>query len=99
VKTKEECMTKAKPFNISMEVVREAFRRIRSRGWIQYYGAFWRSALDRIFHLINMHIVSWFKAKYRVRLNGRAWEWLMNVINRQPDLFEHWKQRNVAAGQ
>jgi RNA-directed DNA polymerase len=69
------------------------------RGWIQYYGAFWRSALDQIFHLINMHLINWFKAKYRVKVNGRAWEWLKKVINRQPDLFEHWKLRNVAAGQ
>ena len=62
------------------------------RGWIGYYGAFYRSRLYPIALRIDQHSVRWAMQKYK-RLRGkpqRAWAWLDAVRQRQPGLFAHW---------
>jgi RNA-directed DNA polymerase len=62
------------------------------RGWIGYYGAFYRSRLYPIALRIDQHLVRWAMQKYK-RLRGRphkAWAWLNAVWQRQPRLFVHW---------
>ena len=62
------------------------------RGWIGYYGAFYRSRLYPIATRIDQHLVRWAMQKYK-RLRGRpqrAWAWLDAVRQRQPRLFVHW---------
>ena len=62
------------------------------RGWINYYGAFYRSRLYPIALRIDQHLVRWAMQKYK-RLRGkpqRAWDWLDAVRQRQPSLFVHW---------
>lgn len=39
------------------------------RGWMQYYGAFYRSALHPLLHRINAYLVRWIRKKYK-RLSG-----------------------------
>ena len=62
------------------------------RGWIGYYGAFYRSKLSLIAWRIDQHLVRWAMQKYK-RLRGRtlrAWAWLEAVRQHQPTLFAHW---------
>ncbi len=62
------------------------------RGWIGYYGAFYRSSLHSIARRIDQHLVRWAMQKFK-RLRGkpqRAWDWLNAVRQRQPELFAHW---------
>jgi RNA-directed DNA polymerase len=62
------------------------------RGWISYYGAFYRSELHSLAWRIDQHLVRWAMQKYR-RLRGRAgraWAWLYGVRERQAKLFAHW---------
>ena len=62
------------------------------RGWIGYYGAFYRSKLSLIARRIDQHLVRWAMQKYK-RLRGRtlkAWTWLGAVSQHQPKLFAHW---------
>ena len=62
------------------------------RGWISYYGAFYRSELHTIAWHIDQHLVRWAMQKYK-RLRGRtlrAWAWLDAVRQHQPKLFAHW---------
>ena len=35
------------------------------RGWIRYYGAFYRTALDRLLRRINAYLVRWLRRKYQ----------------------------------
>jgi len=76
------------------------------RGWIGYYGAFYRSELYSLAWRIDQHLVRWAMQKFR-RLRGRtgrAWAWLNGVRERQPRLFAHWhllpspQRRLVGAG-
>ena len=62
------------------------------RGWINYYGAFYRSELGFMAKRINEHIVRWAMHKFK-RLRGsrkRAWAWFHAVQQREPRLFVHW---------
>jgi RNA-directed DNA polymerase len=63
------------------------------RGWINYYGRFYRSVLRPILRHINAYLVRWAMNKYK-RLRGsrhRARQWLVAVFGRQPGLFHHWR--------
>ena len=62
------------------------------RGWINYYGAFYRSELNSLARRINEHLVRWAMHKFK-RLRGKwmkAWAWLLAAGRRQPKLFAHW---------
>jgi RNA-directed DNA polymerase len=62
------------------------------RGWINYYGAFYRSELYSLAMRINEHLVRWAMHKFK-RLRDqptRAWAWLDAVRQHQPSLFAHW---------
>ena len=76
------------------------------RGWINYYGAFYRSALISLAKRIDEHLVRWAMQKFK-RLRNRpqkAWAWLRDVRRRAPALFAHWRLlarydgRSVGAG-
>jgi RNA-directed DNA polymerase len=70
------------------------------RGWINYYGAFYRSELGFLAKRINEHLVRWATHKFK-RLRDRplrAWAWLKTVCRRQPRLFAHWHLLPFIAG-
>ena len=61
------------------------------RGWMQYYGAFYRSALYPLLTRINAYLMRWARNKYR-RFKGRhqlqqAWQ---RVTAGYPRFFAHW---------
>lgn len=63
------------------------------RGWMQYYGAFNKSALFPLLKRINAYLIRWLRGKYR-RLR-RSWSktmrtWLHGVQS-APTLFAHWQ--------
>jgi RNA-directed DNA polymerase len=62
------------------------------RGWINYYGAFYRSVMYSLASRIDEHLVRWAMQKFkRLRSNPtRAWRWLHAARRRQPALFAHW---------
>jgi RNA-directed DNA polymerase len=62
------------------------------RGWIGYYGAFYRSELYSLARHIDEHLVRWAMQKFK-RLRGKAATaraWLDAVRQHQPRLFAHW---------
>jgi RNA-directed DNA polymerase len=63
------------------------------RGWVNYYGAYQRSALVPVLHRIDYHLVKWVKWKYKKQGNysKRPIRWLGQVASHQPELFAHWK--------
>lgn len=61
------------------------------RGWIQYYGTFYRSALDPILRRINAYLVRWLRRKYqRLRPFHKAKACWRRIVRQQPRLFAHW---------
>ena len=61
------------------------------RGWMQYYGAFYRSALLPLLRRINAYLMRWLRKKYKrlaSKKKARAcWE---RVTAQHPRLFAHW---------
>jgi RNA-directed DNA polymerase len=62
------------------------------RGWIQYFGRFYKSALYPVFRHLNGLLVRWAMRKYkRLRRHRRRAEyWLGCLARREPRLFAHW---------
>lgn len=63
------------------------------RGWINYYGSFYKSVLYPTFGHLNRILVRWAMRKFR-RLRHhltKAVYWLGRIANRQPELFPHWQ--------
>lgn len=63
------------------------------RGWINYYGSYYKSALYPILRQIDRSLTKWATRKYK-RLRGhsrRATHWLGRIACRQPGLFAHWR--------
>jgi RNA-directed DNA polymerase len=62
------------------------------RGWIGYYGAFYRSELYSLAQRIDQHLVRWAMHKFKRLRNQprKAWAWLASVRQRVPKLFAHW---------
>lgn len=62
------------------------------RGWMNYFGAFNRSAMKGTLDVIQMRLIKWAMCKYK-RFKGhrrRAEEWLNGIKEREPGMFAHW---------
>jgi RNA-directed DNA polymerase len=62
------------------------------RGWINYYGRFYKSALYPTLRHIDQTLARWAHRKFKSlqRHRRRARHWLDRVARRQPRLFAHW---------
>jgi group II intron reverse transcriptase/maturase len=61
------------------------------RGWMQYYGAFHRSALYPLLSRINAYLVRWIRNKYtRLRAVKKAITCWRGITERYPRLLAHW---------
>lgn len=61
------------------------------RGWLNYYGKFYRSALNPILTHLDDSLARWAQRKYKkLRSLPQARKWLAAVQKRQPRLFAHW---------
>jgi RNA-directed DNA polymerase len=63
------------------------------RGWINYYGKYYKSALYPILNQLNKSLMKWAMRKYKM-LRGRqfkAFHWLGRVMRKNLWLFAHWR--------
>ncbi len=61
------------------------------RGWMTYYGRYYRTALNRLLKRINTYLVRWAQRKYkRLRPFRKALRWWTRLTERQPRMFAHW---------
>lgn len=61
-------------------------------GWLNYYGSYYKSALDQIRNHVDRKLISWAIRKYK-RMKGsqrRAIRWLNNIKKKDPTLFVYW---------
>lgn len=63
------------------------------RGWMQYYGRFYQTALNPLLNRINTYLVRWARGKFRrLRRFTTAKAWWRALIRRYPTGFVHWRQ-------
>lgn len=63
------------------------------RGWVNYYGRYYRSALYPTLRHIDARLAWWAFRKFKSlkRRRGLAWAWLARIARQQPGLFAHWR--------
>jgi RNA-directed DNA polymerase len=63
------------------------------RGWINYYGQYYKSALYPTFRVLDRTLVRWATRKYKRLRNHRrrATYWLGRIACREPQMFAHWQ--------
>ena len=63
------------------------------RGWVNYYGRFYKSALTPVLRCLERSLVYWARRKFKRlrRHQRRAVHWLGRVALREPHLFEIWR--------
>ncbi len=62
------------------------------RGWIGYYGNFYRTQLRPLLRRIDLYVIRWARRKFkRLRYKTRgARDWLARLCRAKPKLFAHW---------
>jgi RNA-directed DNA polymerase len=70
------------------------------RGWMNYYGRYYRTALDRLLRRINTYLMRWEQRKYKqLRPFRKARRWWNKLTERQPRMFAHWaRMTELSAG-
>jgi RNA-directed DNA polymerase len=63
------------------------------RGWMNYYGRFYRSKVVQVLRHLNVALAGWARRKFRrFRRRERAsMYWLGNIARRESKLFAHWQ--------
>jgi len=63
------------------------------RGWIDYYGRFYRSALYPVMAHVDLHLAKWIARKHKRarRSQTRAFDWLRRIRRDHPRMFVHWR--------
>lgn len=82
--------------NLSLEELAVRFNPI-IRGWINYYGKFFKSSLHSLARYLNETLCKWARRKYLKlrRRRSETYRWLKRVFNDQPRLFAHWEHFKV----
>ena len=62
------------------------------RGWIQYYGKFYKTAMYPLLNYVNGLLVEWARSKYKRFKRGKkkARNWLETIEYEKPKMFAHW---------
>ena len=63
------------------------------RGWINYYGCFYKSQLYSVLRHMNRALMYWVRRKYKKLAvhKRRASSWLGRLARNRPELFAHWQ--------
>ncbi|MBA3956867.1 MAG: hypothetical protein H0X51_00525 [Parachlamydiaceae bacterium] len=62
------------------------------RGWVNYYGSFYKSELDKILKQIDYRLTKWAVKKYKKfkRNTNSTAQWIGRIRKRDPKLLAHW---------
>ena len=62
------------------------------RGWINYYEAFYKTAMQGLYQYVDQKLMQWARRKYKTltRHRQRSADWLGKMKEKFPRLFVHW---------
>jgi RNA-directed DNA polymerase len=61
------------------------------RGWMQYYGEFYRTEMNALLRRINTYLMRWARRKFkRLKAFKRFKAWWYGLLHRVPAFFDHW---------
>jgi RNA-directed DNA polymerase len=63
------------------------------KGWINYYGMFYKTCLKSVFSYLNVSLVKWAIAKYKnIKSKSQGTHWLAKARETRPNLFANWTE-------
>jgi group II intron reverse transcriptase/maturase len=70
------------------------------RGWWEYYGSFYQTAMRELFRYIDRKLEQWARRKYKTlsRHKRRSVEWLARMKEDYPRMFPHWSVFETGVG-
>jgi len=70
------------------------------RGWVNYYGQFYKSELHPVLNQLNDSLQRWAMRKYKKlrRRRRKAFYWLGRIVKKRSYLFAHWRLTRQSAG-
>jgi retron-type reverse transcriptase len=70
------------------------------RGWWNYFGAFYRTAMRKLTGYIDQRLEQWARRKYKTltRHTRRSAVWLRRMKHASPGLFYHWRVAGERVG-
>jgi group II intron reverse transcriptase/maturase len=83
------------------EALEELAQRYNSkiRGWVNYFGAFYKTALQELYQYMDQKLMQWARRKYKTlaRHKQLSADWLGKMKDLFPGLFVYWRgmERNV----
>ena len=93
--------TRKRGFRNSTELELEEISRMYNavlRGWFNYYGNYYPSAMAPVWRHFNKTLVMWVLRKYKkIKGKMRATQFLEKVASENPKLFVHWEKGIVGA--
>ena len=60
------------------------------RGWINYYGKFFKSRMIRVFYYLDRLIIRWIANKYKTKAKDDSYLKFKRFKVEMPTLFYHW---------
>jgi len=61
------------------------------RGWINYYGYFRLTEMQKVFSSLNARLAKWASKKFKLGNTRKGYFWMKRVWQRNPRLFVHWE--------
>lgn len=61
------------------------------RGWFNYYGYFYKSAMNRIWRNLNWYLVRWVQRRCKKFSRRKCRKYLSYLARKSPSLFIHWQ--------
>jgi RNA-directed DNA polymerase len=70
------------------------------RGWVNYYGTFYRTAMHKLFQYLDRRLLQWARRKYKTlrRHQRLSADWLGKMKMDFPALFVHWRSMEGRVG-
>ena len=75
----------------------ESFAKVlnpKIRGWINYYGKFFKLRMIRVFAYLNGLIQKWLAKKYKLVSKTKTLALYRKILGDEPELFYHWRFGN-----
>lgn len=61
------------------------------RGWLNYYGIYRPSEMQRVFRQLNIRLAKWARNKYKLKTYSKSYGWLKRMMKFHPNAFAHWQ--------
>jgi group II intron reverse transcriptase/maturase len=70
------------------------------RGWWNYYGAFYQTAMHKFFQYVDRRLEQWARRKYKTltRHRRRSAQWLSKMKTAYPRMFHYWQIQGATVG-